>query len=185
MPLDDATARELGNTAFAKGDYEEAVQHWERGVHSCRVCLNKGSFPPEEVKKVEDMIIPLQSNLAQGYLKLKKYFKARDAADYVLKRDPQNHKCLYRRALALQGISQPEEALKTIQSLLKIDPNNKAALSLMSSLHQERSAWKKLPKHMFAEAIAIKKEPPARSWKEQLFSWCFCCRRRIKSKHSD
>lgn len=96
--------KEMGNEAFAKGDYETAVQRYSEGL-----------------EKLRDMQV-LYTNRAQAYIKLEKYKEAVNDCEWALKC---NEKCLKayvhmgRANLALKNY---EEAHRCYQKILEIDP---------------------------------------------------------------
>ncbi|MBN3277190.1 TTC12 protein, partial [Polyodon spathula] len=59
--------KEMGNEAFAKGDYETAVQRYSEGL-----------------EKLRDMQV-LYTNRAQAYIKLEKYKEAVNDCEWALK----------------------------------------------------------------------------------------------------
>ena len=70
-------------------------------------------------------------NVAQGYIKLRKFDKAIDSCDFVLKEDSTHEKALYRKAVAFQGQTSYAKSIEVLKELLEAHPGNKAATQLL------------------------------------------------------
>ncbi|KAH7884830.1 hypothetical protein F5I97DRAFT_1507880 [Phlebopus sp. FC_14] len=107
--------KELGNTAFRRGDFELAVQHYQ-AAHS-----------------VEPEMPHYQLNIAAAYLKLNKWIEAENACTTALGQH-RSIKAYYRRAKARKMMGRIDEAIKDLRSALKIQPSNAEALEEIMSL---------------------------------------------------
>jgi tetratricopeptide (TPR) repeat protein len=85
--------------------------------------------------RLQALRITLHSNLAQCYLGLERFEDALYAANLALSFNSANDKCLYRKAKALHSLSRDIEASETIDTLLRLQPENKAAQALRSQIH--------------------------------------------------
>lgn len=56
--------------AFNEGNCEDAINHWNRGVRSCKTILSRNAYEGEKKKEIEDLLCTLNCNLAIGLLKL-------------------------------------------------------------------------------------------------------------------
>jgi len=150
--------KDKGNEAYAKGDYEDAVKAWTRSLQSVKYILDKklyeGEGKEDQQEEVFKMELRLCLNLAQGNLKLGEWNKAIEMADRALARDAKNGKALYRKACALEKLLSFSEAISVLEILLREDPNNAAARSMLQECrrHAERGERKakKMSQKMFS-----------------------------------
>ncbi|XP_066463011.1 tetratricopeptide repeat protein 12 isoform X2 [Eleutherodactylus coqui] len=95
--------KDLGNEAFAKGDYETAIQHYSEGI-----------------EKLKDMQV-LYTNRAQAYIKLEKYENALSDCEWALKCDKRFVKAYVHMGKAHLGMKNYEEARKCYKKITDID----------------------------------------------------------------
>ncbi|CCM04222.1 uncharacterized protein FIBRA_06389 [Fibroporia radiculosa] len=107
--------KELGNAAFKKGDFEQAVKLYE-AAH-----------------QVEPEMSHYQLNLAAAHLKLHNYAAAELACDLALGQH-RSVKGYWRRAQARKAQGRMEGAIQDLRSVLKIQPTNAEALTDLSFL---------------------------------------------------
>jgi len=103
-------AKELfskGNASFVNEDYEEALEFYKQA-------LNIDATDSE-----------IYSNLAQTYLKLKKYQDARDNASKSLELNPENSKALLRKGIACYYLKDYEIALENFNKGHSLKPGDK------------------------------------------------------------
>ncbi|XP_068096873.1 tetratricopeptide repeat protein 12 isoform X2 [Hyperolius riggenbachi] len=95
--------KDLGNEAFAKGDYETAIQRYSEGL-----------------KKLKDMQV-LYTNRAQAYIKLQKYQEAIKDCEWALKCDKKWLKAYVHMGKAYLGLEKYDEARKCYEKIPDID----------------------------------------------------------------
>ncbi|KAM4652044.1 tetratricopeptide repeat protein 12 [Discoglossus pictus] len=100
----------LGNEAFAKGDYETAVQHYSDGL-----------------EKLKDMQV-LYTNRAQAYIKIEKYQDAITDCEWALKCNEKCVKAYVHMGRAYLGLKDYNEARKCYLMITKIDPKQEKTL---------------------------------------------------------
>ncbi|XP_069803850.1 tetratricopeptide repeat protein 12 [Dendropsophus ebraccatus] len=95
--------KDQGNEAFAKGDYETAIQRYSEGL-----------------EKLKDMQV-LYTNRAQAYIKLNKYEAAISDCEWALKCDDKCVKAYVHMGRAHLGLKNYEEARKCYKKITDID----------------------------------------------------------------
>ena len=109
----------LGNKAYRNGDYRAAVEAYS-------VCLKHDSGSAVAY-----------SNRAMAHLQLENYEEALADSDAALKLDEGCVKARYRRGVALENLERKEEAVKEFQSILEMQPKNKAASERLNRLQAQ------------------------------------------------
>ncbi|KAL0948651.1 hypothetical protein HGRIS_010455 [Hohenbuehelia grisea] len=108
-------AKEEGNVAFRKGNFEAAVVHY-KAAHT-----------------IEPELPHYQLNLAMAHLKLNNWIEAEQACTTALGQH-RSGKGYYRRAKARKMLGRHEEAIKDLRMVLKLQPTNAEAISELLSL---------------------------------------------------
>ncbi|XP_075234206.1 FK506-binding protein 59-like isoform X2 [Lycorma delicatula] len=110
-------------------------------------------------------------NAAACYLKLQEHLKARDQCDKALALNPKSDKGLFRRGQAYLGIGEPGQARADFEALLKVDPNNKAAMSHIQicsqKLKEQKAREKKIYANMFDKFAQRDREKEEEERKKQ------------------
>lgn len=113
--------------------------------------------PKECPKQIKQLRFTLHSNSSLLQLKLKSYEAAQSSADKALElgedevSDQDKAKAYYRKALALLGLKDDEEAVKSLETAQKLAPGD-AAIS-----KELGAAKKKAAEHAKKEKAAYKK----------------------------
>ncbi|XP_018406730.1 PREDICTED: RNA polymerase II-associated protein 3 [Cyphomyrmex costatus] len=115
--------REKGNEAFRAADYEEALRHYNDSIDI-------------------DSNLNAYNNRAMTFIKLQRYEDALNDCNTVLTMDYRNIKALLRRALSLEHLEKPHEALVDYEAVLKLEPTNKTAISCVNKLRKPRESKK-------------------------------------------
>ncbi|XP_011879446.1 PREDICTED: sperm-associated antigen 1 [Vollenhovia emeryi] len=115
--------REKGNEAFRAADYEEALRHYNASIDA-------------------DSNLNAYNNRAMTFIKLQRYEDSLNDCNTVLAMDYRNIKALLRRALSLEHLEKPHEALADYEAVLKLEPTNKVAISGVSKLRKPRDSKK-------------------------------------------
>ncbi|XP_071560248.1 uncharacterized protein Spag1 [Temnothorax nylanderi] len=109
--------REKGNEAFRAADYGEALRHYNASIDV-------------------DSNLNAHNNRAMTFIKLQRYEDALNDCNTVLTMDYRNIKALLRRALSLEHLERPHEALADYEAALKLEPTNKVAISGVNKLRK-------------------------------------------------
>ncbi|XP_029429057.1 tetratricopeptide repeat protein 12-like isoform X3 [Rhinatrema bivittatum] len=96
--------KEMGNKAFAKGDYEDAIQRYSEGLDRLR-----------------DMEV-LYTNRAQAYIKLEKYQDAVSDCEWALKCNEKSIKARVHMGKAYLGLKDYSKARQCYKKILEMDP---------------------------------------------------------------
>ncbi|KAI0833808.1 hypothetical protein BC628DRAFT_1345478 [Trametes gibbosa] len=107
--------KEEGNTAFKKGDFNEAIERYQRAYH------------------IESELPHYQLNLAAAYLKINDYVEAEKACDLALSQH-RSVKGFWRRAQARKAQERIEDALEDLQAVLRLQPSNSEAIAEIMAL---------------------------------------------------
>ena len=145
-----------GNKAFKANDLTLALAKYQKGLRY----LNEypealPEDPPELSKELTQIRFTLHSNSALLQIKLKSYVEAQHSADNALEvgevSNQDRAKASYRKALALLGLKDDEEAVKTLETAQKLAPGDAAISKELSA------AKKKAAEHAKKEKAAYKK----------------------------
>ncbi|TFK50192.1 hypothetical protein OE88DRAFT_332467 [Heliocybe sulcata] len=107
--------KERGNVAFRKGNYEEAIHHYD-AAH-----------------EIEPEMPHYELNLAAAYLKMNKWMEAEIACNLALGQH-KSSKGYYRRAKARAMQGRVEDAIKDLRAALKVQPGNPEAVAELITL---------------------------------------------------
>lgn len=148
--------KDYGNKAFKINDLNLALEKYQKGLRY----LNEypevlPEDPPELSKELTHLRFTLHSNASLLQIKLKSFEDAKSSADNALELDevpPKDRaKASYRKALALLGLKDDEEAVKNLETAQKLAPGD-AAIS-----KELGAAKKKAAEHAKKEKAAYKK----------------------------
>jgi tetratricopeptide (TPR) repeat protein len=117
----------VGNYVMACSQYMQIIEQIDLEVTS------KGNVP--------DSFLVLKTgclnNAAAGFIELRDFEQAVAASSAALKIDTSNAKAKYRRALAYKALGNFTEAISDIKDILRSEPNNSQANSLLEELMHE------------------------------------------------
>uniref|UniRef100_A0A914DXS5 Stress-induced-phosphoprotein 1 n=1 Tax=Acrobeloides nanus TaxID=290746 RepID=A0A914DXS5_9BILA len=143
----------LGNESFKKGDYPNAMKHYN-----------------EAIKRNPDNAV-LYSNRAACYTKLMEFQRAIDDCDTSIKKDPKFIKAYIRKGAALQAIREFTRAQRAYEEALAIDSNNQEArdgLMLCMSSNDENPEKARERALQDPEVQEILRDPSMRVMLEQM-----------------
>ena len=148
--------KEFGNKAFKANDLNLALAKYQKGLrylHEYPEALPED--PPELSKGLTHIRFTLHSNSALLEIKLKLFAEAQKSAGNALElgevSDQDRAKALYRKALALLGLKDDEEAVKSLETAQKLAPGDVAISKELNA------ARKKAAEHAQKEKAAYKK----------------------------
>ena len=117
-----------GNLCVAKGEFEEAVKHYNKGLLSLRMLFEMDKDPiitshEQAIKLIKEVEILTCVNLAHVYIKLEQYHYAIKYASQALEKEPENTKALFRKGVAYTKIGELERARECLNEVVRIDPS--------------------------------------------------------------
>ena len=143
----------FGNKAFKANDLNLALAKYQKGLRYLNEYSAQDS--PELSKELSHIRFTLHSNSALLQIKLKSFQEARTSANNALEvgevSNQDRAKASYRKALALLGLKDDEEAVKTLETAQKLAPGD-AAIS-----KELGAAKKKAAEHAKKQKAAYKK----------------------------
>ena len=149
--------KEYGNKAFKSGDLNLALDKYQKGLRYLNEYEASSEDTKELPKQIKQLRFTLHSNSSLLQLKLKSYDAAQSSADKALElgedgvSDQDRAKAYYRKALALLGLKDDEEAVKSLETAQKLAPGD-AAIS-----KELGAAKRKAAEHAKKEKAAYKK----------------------------
>ncbi|MCJ1273971.1 peptidyl-prolyl cis-trans isomerase cpr6 [Puttea exsequens] len=148
--------KEYGNKAFKAGDINLALDKYQKGLRYLNEYPEASpEDPPGLSKQLTHLRFTLHSNSSLLQIKLRSFQDAKKEADDALEiEEVPNHdraKASYRKALALLGLKDDEEAVKNLEEAKKLAPDDVA-------INKELGAAKqKAAEHAKKEKAAYKK----------------------------
>lgn len=109
-------AKEEGNEAFKRGDWQQAVECYTRALE----------WSPD--------LPAALNNRALALLKLQRWQDAASDCCSVLEREPHNVKALMRRAAAREALCEQPGAVEDLREVLRLEPRNKEAAAKLATL---------------------------------------------------
>nr|QBH73887.1 fk506-binding protein [Eurycantha calcarata] len=157
--------KEKGTNYFKAGKYQVALKMYKKMVSFLQYSTG---FEGEHEKNRKRVLLSGHLNLAMCYLKLSSYLDARDHCDKALELDSTNIKALFRRGQAWLGVVEPEKAKADFEAAQRLEPDNKAVLSLIvqcnAKLKEQKSREKKIYANMF-EKFAQRDREKEEEWR--------------------
>jgi len=136
--------KELGNQSFSKGEFEEAIEHYEEALLS--IVDNLFVAPADQIKQVINVL----SNQSECHLRLDQHREAGDAATSALLFDENHDKSRIRRAKAELSIGripylcQAEVDLKNVIEMQSSETSVENATSLLRRVKSKLKYEKKM-----------------------------------------
>ncbi|KAK2747919.1 peptidyl-prolyl cis-trans isomerase cpr6 [Myotisia sp. PD_48] len=133
----------FGNTAFKANDPQLGLEKYQKGLRYLNEYPETNeNDPPELSAQMAALRFALHSNSALLGNKLKRFADSRTWASFALEtadaaqaKDADKAKAYYRRAVALSGLRDEEEALKDLKVAAKLAPGDAAINNEMTRLH--------------------------------------------------
>ncbi|XP_054163742.1 AH receptor-interacting protein-like [Oppia nitens] len=143
--------RTEGNRLYTNGLYSEAAQLYSKSLSIVEQLLLREKPGDEDWKQLDDMKIPLLSNLSQCKLIEEEYYLVIDLTTQVLDREPNNTKALFRRSKGHQKVWNLLEAKHDLQRILTLDP------SLEKTVKRELKIIQELEKNSYEKDMKLLK----------------------------
>ncbi|KAL2045536.1 hypothetical protein N7G274_001964 [Stereocaulon virgatum] len=149
--------KDYGNKAFKAGDLNLALDKYQKGLRYLNQYDASPDDPEDISKKLTHLRFTLHSNSSLLQIKLKYYEAAQNSADNALElgegevSDQDRAKASYRKALALLGLKDDEEAVKSLETAQRLAPGDAAITKELGA------AKRKAAEHAQKEKAAYKK----------------------------
>ncbi|CAL1610501.1 unnamed protein product [Knipowitschia caucasica] len=128
--------KDKGNEAFRAKDFEEAIAYYSRSISILPTVL-------------------AHNNRAQAEIKLKHWNSAMKDCQKVLQMEPGNMKALFRCAVVFTNTGRFEPAVEHLRAVLKQEPQNPAALQLLSETEKKMQAEERIEKKCKGKKMLI------------------------------
>ena len=150
--------KDFGNKAFKSGDFNLALAKYQKGLRYLNEYPEAQPQDPADLsKELTQLRFTLHSNSSLLQVKLKAYHEAQDSADNALGlheelvSNQDRAKASYRKALALLGLRDDEEAVKSLETAQRLAPGdtaitkelNAAKKKAAEQAKKEKAAYKK------------------------------------------
>lgn len=150
--------KDFGNKAFKAGDLDLALAKYQKGLRYLNEYPESSADDPESLlKDLTHLRFSLHSNSSLLQIKLKSFDEAQNSASNALDLDDEavsnqdRAKASYRKALALLGLKDDEEAVRSLENAQKLAPGDAAISKELRAAKQkaaeqakkERAAYKK------------------------------------------
>ncbi|XP_008547908.1 FK506-binding protein 59 isoform X1 [Microplitis demolitor] len=152
-------SKDKATNYFKAGKYPMAIKMCKKVVEFLE---SESTFDDKLKPERNQVLLSAHLNLGLFYLKTNDNFEAKNACTKALDIDPSNEKALFRRGQALLALSQPEEAKKDFEQVIKVEPNNTAAVKQIAVCRElimkNRAQEKKLYANMFEKMARADKQ---------------------------
>jgi tetratricopeptide (TPR) repeat protein len=140
--------KDQGNQHFKVNSLKLAKESYEDGLlllDSLKSASAIDSLPNKSLQEdVRNLVVSFYSNLSMISIKEESWFRALTNASKAIELDSSNVKCLYRRAVANAKLSQHDEAIADLNTVLTLDPSNASAKKeLVEALKAQKDQKKK------------------------------------------
>ena len=129
----------LGEVQFNLGQYDAAIQSFEKGIHLANSIpvdpMNPATDPVKRKARVVSMLI----NEGNSFVKLRKSKEAIDAFSRATKADPTSEVAYFNLCAMLYNFHQTEAALPACNKAISLEPKHADAYFLKGSLLIEKS----------------------------------------------
>lgn len=143
-----------GNELYARGDLESALSAYTRALKALDAApLEDDPTLDQALSEARRLRVACLSNQALCQWKLGDLVAAAATCDQCLALDPANVKVLYRSAAVLAARKEYDTARARLAQLLRLEPNNEAALALRREVEQGRAAQQAAEKELYSRML--------------------------------
>jgi FKBP-type peptidyl-prolyl cis-trans isomerase len=146
--------KEKGTNSFKQGKYKSAIKFYEKTLRMLE--HEPGLEGNEDSKQLQ---VAAHLNMTMCYLKDEEFAEAVQRANYALDLDKGNEKGIFRRGLAKLGLNDYELAKGDFETVLKIDPGNKAAANQIVICNQKIKIQNEKDKKLYSNMFRKFSEP--------------------------
>jgi tetratricopeptide (TPR) repeat protein len=151
-----------GNDYFKAKKYNQALRKYKRGLEFVESTYNASE---EEKKKVTEMKVLLNLNLAQCNLNLREWKTAIENCNKALEHDKANPKAFFRRGVARSALDEWSLASADFDKALELSPGDAAVISeynkLKHKMKQQDLKDKRLYSNIFKKLSEQNDQPAA------------------------
>ncbi|XP_014791337.1 peptidyl-prolyl cis-trans isomerase FKBP4 isoform X1 [Octopus bimaculoides] len=144
-------AKNKGTQYYKSEKYQIAVRQYKKIVSYLE---NESSLEDDEEVQKKSLLLAAHLNTALCHLKTNDSHHAIQACDKALEIDEQNVKGLFRRGQAKMNENDYKEALGDFNSLLKLEPDNKAAKNHIIICTKKMKDYKEKEKKLYANIFS-------------------------------
>jgi len=143
-----------GNELYTRGDLESALSAYTRALKALDAApLEYDPTLDQALRDARQLRIACLSNQALCQWKLGDLAAATATCNQCLALDPANVKVLYRSAAVLAARKEYDAARARLAQLLRLEPNNEAALALRREVEQGRAAQQAAEKELYSRML--------------------------------
>ena len=110
-----------------------------------------GSTEDEEEEKIRAVEVPLKLNIAACHLATKQWDEAKHECENVLEIQETNSKAIFRRGQALLGMNDFDAALKDLQKVRELQPEDKGVLNEIARAKKAKLEMVKKEKQLYSK----------------------------------
>lgn len=140
--------KEDGTAMFKNKNFDGAAAKYEE---ACKM------FEEDELESIpgaKEIVIACKLNAAQAHINVNMHAYALEKCSYVLQKDPNSVKALYRRAVASNHTGSPEAAVVDLNRALELDASNAAAKNELVKAKKLIAAAKKKEKAAYGNLFS-------------------------------
>lgn len=126
-------------------NYKAAIEHYNKALFSIKILTEDRNLEISEdyvQKVIEEVEIPVMSNLTLCYLKENDFQNVIKYSTNLLANDPDNVKILYRRGVAYTNVMEFDKAKADLIHANKLEPKNTSILDALKSFKQKKLEYK-------------------------------------------
>jgi hypothetical protein len=172
--LEAMSLKEEGNTHVSKGELDDAVRCYRRGIHRLnkihrRTAVNTDASTSDNSsnnnnnnnnnnnssqQQIPALLVTMYTNLSTVFYQQKKYHLAMTTAGKAIGLDMNHVKSRYRRAVSAKQFGDLHLAHQDLKIAFRMDPTNKAVMKEYKLVKQEMEATKEQQKKALARAFS-------------------------------
>ena len=139
--------KERGTHFFKNGKYDLAKNKYNKIIEFLE---HEISLKGEKEDERRAILQAGRLNLSMCFLKMEQFIEARDVCDKVIEENKESEKAFFRRGEARYNLNDHEMAKLDYTTVLKLDPNNKAAKNRLAQCNNKIKLQKNKEKATFA-----------------------------------
>jgi len=144
--------KNAGNTFYRSKEYSKAVRKYTK---ACRYLSSlrdaMGTTEDEEEEKIRAVEVPLKLNIAACHLANKSWDEAKKECEDVIEVQESNSKAIFRRGQALLGMNDFDGALKDLQKVRELQPDDKGVLNEIARAKKAKLDMVKKEKQLYSK----------------------------------
>ena len=141
-----------GNHFFKSSDFKSAARKYKKAqkfISHLRDCM--GSSNDDEEMKIREIEVPICLNIAAVLLKQNDFEAALKECEKVIEIQPENKKALFRRGQARFGLKDYDEALKDLQKVKALEPNDTGVANEIIKVKKAKQSYAEKEKKLYGK----------------------------------